>query len=485
MSTAPPRGPFDANLIVIGAGSAGLVSAYIAAAVKAKVILVEKGAMGGDCLNTGCVPSKALIRAARFLHGLKEAERLGITKATAEFDFATIMERVQRVVGEVAPHDSVERYQRLGVEVIRGEARLLSPRSVEVDGRLLTARSIIVATGARPFVPPIKGIDEVGILTSDNLWSLRELPPRLLVLGGGPIGCELAQCFARFGSEVTIVEMLPRILAREDEEISDLVAEQFRREGINLRTGHEALRFLERGGEQRLLCRTGSGSIEIPFDRVLVAVGRAADVEGFGLEELGVPVSRRGTIEVDRFLRAGIPGLYACGDVAGPFQFTHAASHQAWHATVNALFGGFRKFRVDYSVMPRVTFTDPEVAAVGLNEQEAGERGIDFEITRYDLSDLDRAIADGAARGAVKVLTRPGKDRILGAAIAGEHAGEMITEFSLAMRHGLGLNGLLRTIHPYPTWMEANRFAAGAWKRAHTPTAVLSLLERWFRWRRR
>ncbi|MEA3292819.1 MAG: FAD-dependent oxidoreductase, partial [Pseudomonadota bacterium] len=371
MSRTRPEGPYDANLIVIGAGSAGLVSAYIATAVKARIILIEKGRMGGDCLNTGCVPSKALIRSARFLHQLGRAEEFGIDKVSPEFDFAAIMQRVQRVIGEVAPHDSVERYTGLGAEVIEGEARLLSPHSVEVNGRILTARGIIIAAGARPFIPPIEGIDEIDHLTSDNIWTLRELPERLLVLGGGPIGCELAQCFARFGSKVTIVEMLPRIMIREDEEISALVAEQFQKENIDLRTRHKAVRFISVDGKKTLVCDHAGETVEIPFDHVLVAVGRTANLEGYGLHELEIPISKRRTIEVNDYLQAGYPTLYACGDVAGPYQFTHAASHQAWYATVNALFGGLRKFKVDYSVIPWATFTDPEVARVGLNEQEA------------------------------------------------------------------------------------------------------------------
>ena len=480
----PKPSRFDRNLVVIGAGSAGLVSAYIAAAVKARVTLIEKHRMGGDCLNTGCVPSKALIRSARFLAQTRRAKEFGFSSAKAEFDFAEIMQRVQGVVQQVEPHDSIERYTGLGVEVMEGEAMIKSPYEVEVNGRTLTTRSIVVATGARPFVPPIPGLDQIDFLTSDNLWQLRELPQRLLVLGGGPIGCELAQCFARFGARVTLVEMAPRLMVREDPEVSEAVAQQFSQEGVELLLGHTAKSFLQRDGEQLLVAEKDGDEHEITFDKVLVAVGRVANTAGFGLEELGVRISERRTIEANQFLQTNFPNIYVCGDVAGPYQFTHTAAHQAWYAAVNALFGGFRKFRVDYSVIPYATFTDPEVARVGLNEREAKERGIAYEVTRYGLDDLDRAIADGEASGFVKVLTIPGKDRILGATIVGEHAGDLIAEFVAAMRHGFGLNKILGTIHIYPTWSEANKFAAGNWKRAHAPEGLLRWVERYHAWRR-
>ncbi len=475
---------FDRNLIVIGAGSGGLVSAYIAAAVKAKVTLIEKHKMGGDCLNTGCVPSKALIRSARYLAQTRRAKEFGFKSASAEFDFSEVMERVQRVVKTVEPHDSVERYTGLGVDVIEGEAMIKSPYEVEVNGQTLTTRNIIVATGARPFVPPIPGLDQIEYLTSDDLWTLRELPGRLLVLGGGPIGCELAQCFARFGSKVTIVEMAPRLMIREDEDVVALVTEKFQSEGVTVLSGHTAKSFAVVEGENVLTAEYQGEAIEIPFDQVLVAVGRAANTTGFGLEELGVKLNQRRTVEANEFLQTNFPNIYVCGDVTGPYQFTHTAAHQAWYAAVNALFGSFRKFKVDYSVIPFATFTDPEVARVGLNELEAKEKGVAYEVTTYGLDDLDRAIADGEAHGFVKVLTVPGKDKILGATIVGEHAGDLIAEFVAAMRHGLGLNKILGTIHIYPTWTEANKFAAGNWKRAHAPEKVLAWVERFHAWRR-
>lgn len=476
---------FDYNLLVIGAGSAGLVSAYIAAAVKAKVALVEKHRMGGDCLNTGCVPSKALIRSARLLAEARDSKRFGIRGMTAEFDFATVMERVQGVIRKVEPHDSPERYRGLGVDVIEGEARMVSPWEVEVGGRTLTARSLIIATGARPLVPPIPGLDQVPFLTSDNLWDLRELPKRLVVLGGGPIGSELAQCFQRFGSEVTIVEMAPRLLPREDADAAEALTARMADEGLSVATGHKALRVEQAQDETRLICEHDGQEVAIPFDRILVALGRKANIEGFGLEELGIRLNERRTVEADGFMRTNIPNILVAGDVTGPYQFTHVASHQAWYASVNGLLAPFWSFRADYRVIPWATFTDPEVARVGLSEDDAARESIDVEVTRYGMDDLDRAIADGEDHGFVKVLTKPGTDRILGATIVGAHAGELIQEFVLAMKHGLGLNKLLGTIHIYPTMNEANKYAAGVWKRHHAPTRVLAMAQRFFAWRRR
>lgn len=477
-------GRFDYNLLVVGAGSAGLVTAYIGAAVKAKVALVEKHRMGGDCLNTGCVPSKALIRTARLLAEGRDSARYGVRRMDAEFDFAEAMDRVQQVIARIQPHDSVERYTGLGVDVIQGEARLVSPWEVEVDGRRISARSLVIATGARPLVPELPGLAEAGPLTSDTLWSLRELPERLLVLGGGPIGCELAQVFARFGSRVRIVEMAPRLLPREDADAADAVQARFADEAVAVATGHRALRVEGGPGDWRLVCEHAGGEVAFGFDRILVALGRRANVEGFGLESLGVQLTGHGTIAADALMRTNFPNILVAGDVAGPFQFTHVAAHQAWYAAVNALLAPFWRFKADYRVIPWVTFTDPEVARVGLSEDEAGERGIAVEVTRYGIDDLDRAIVDGEAHGYVKVLTAPGKDRILGATIVGAHAGELLAEFVLAMKHGIGLNRLLGTIHVYPTMGEANKYAAGAWKKAHAPQSALRWAQRFFAWRR-
>ena len=479
----------DYNMVVIGAGSAGLVSAYIAAAVKAKVALVERHRMGGDCLNTGCVPSKALIRSARLMSQIRHAADYGLADGRASVDFGAVMERVRRVVAAIEPHDSAERYAALGVECVMGDARIVSPFAVEVKEangatRVLTTRSIVIAAGARPFVPPIPGLDQVACLTSDTLWELRELPRRLLVLGGGPIGCELAQAFARLGAAVTQVEMAGRLMAREDADVSEVVAARFQAEAIRVLTGHKAERFAVEGADQVLYASHAGGELRIAFDVVICAVGRVANTSGYGLEELGIPVTKARTVETDDYLQTVYPNILAAGDVAGPYQFTHVAAHQAWYAAVNGLFGRFRKFKADYSVIPWATFIEPEVARVGLNEQEAREKGIPHEVTRYGIDDLDRAIADGVAHGWVKVLTVPGKDRILGATIVGEHAGDLIAEYVLAMKHGLGMNKLLGTIHIYPTLAEANKYAAGNWKRAHAPQRLLAWVQRFHAWQR-
>ncbi len=476
---------YDYNLIVIGAGSAGLVSAYVGAAVKAKVALIEKHRLGGDCLNTGCVPSKALLRSARLLAEARGSARFGIPRMDVTFDFAAVMARVQRIIAAIEPHDSAERYTGLGVDVLRGDARLLSPWEVEVGGRRISARSIILATGARPLVPDLPGLDAVPYLTSDTLWDLRQLPTRLLVLGGGPIGCELAQAFARFGSEVSLVEMAPRLLPREDPDAAAALAARFTREGIGVATAHKALR-VERSDASgaRLVCGHDDREVAIAFDTLLVALGRTPNVAGFGLEELGVRLRGNGTVEADPLLRTNFPNILVCGDVTGPFQFTHVAAHQAWYAAVNGLLAPLWSYRADYRVIPWCTFTEPEVARVGLSEEEARAQGVAVEVTRYGIDELDRAITDGADQGFVKVLTAAGTDRIVGAMIVGAEAGELIAEFVLAMKHGLGLNKLLGTIHVYPTMMEANRYAAGAWKRAHASPRALRLAERFFAWRR-
>lgn len=479
---------FDYNLLVIGGGSAGLVSAYIGAAVKAKVALIERDRMGGDCLNTGCVPSKALIRSAKAADTLRHADRYGLDSVPVSGNFSSIMGRVKKIIAKVEPHDSPERYRGLGVDVIEGGAAFVSPWEVDVvrnDGRRerLSARSIVIATGGKPFVPPIPGLNTMDPLTSENLWDLQEQPGRLLVLGGGPIGCELSQAFARLGSRVIQIEAGDRILAKEDVEVSELVQAQFHREGIDLRTGHKAVEFAEENGERIAWCEHHGERVRIPFDRVLVAVGRAGNTDGLNLEALGIEPRDNGTVPVEEDLSVGFPNVFACGDVAGPYQFTHAASHQAWYAAVNGLFGQFRRFRVDYRVLPWVTFTAPEVARVGLSEAEARAQGVDYEVTRYGLDDLDRAIAEDEDHGFIKVLTVPGKDRILGAVVVGAHGGEILAEFTLAMKHGIGLNKILGTIHPYPTWNESAKAAAGQWKQAHAPQGVLAWLERFHRWR--
>jgi dihydrolipoamide dehydrogenase len=471
---------YDYNIIVIGGGSAGLVSSYIASAVKAKVALIEKHKMGGDCLNTGCVPSKALLRSAKMISYAKRAKEFGFKKTTVDFDFKDVMNRVQNIIKIIEPHDSRKRYTALGVECIEGEAKILSPHNVEVNGITLTARSIIIATGAKPLIPNIPGLDQINYLTSDNVWDLKELPKKLLVLGGGPIGVEMAQAFSRLGAEVTIVEMTPQILICEDEEVIELVTERFVKEGIKVLINHKAKEFKH----NLLICEHKSKDVSIPFDKVIIALGRQANIEGFGLEELGVKIRETKTIEANAFLQTNIKSIYVCGDVTGPYQFTHTAAHQAWYACVNALFSPLKKFKVDYTVIPWATFTDPEVARVGLNEKDAKIQNILYEVTTYDIDDLDRAIADSEAHGFIKVLTVPNKDKILGVTIVGRHAGDLIAEYILAMKYGLGMNKILATIHIYPTLSEANKYVAGNWKKEHLPTFAIKILERFHKWRR-
>ncbi|PWS55009.1 FAD-dependent oxidoreductase [Pseudoalteromonas sp. meg-B1] len=482
---------YDRNMIVIGAGAGGLVTSYIAAAVKAKVTLIEAGEMGGDCLNTGCVPSKAIIKSAKVAQQMRQAEKYGLQNTTPQFSFKKIMARVQQVIADIAPHDSVERYTNLGVEVIKGYAKLIDPWTVEInlnDGgtQTLTARTIVIATGARPFVPPLPGIEETGYVTSDTLWSkfaeLDDAPKKLVVLGGGPIGSELAQSFARLGSSVTQVEMAERVMIKEDVEVSAFAHQSLTDSGVNILTSHQALRCEAREGKKYLVVKHNDTEIDIEYDELLCAVGRSARLEGYGLEELGIETSR--TVVTNEYLETLYPNIFAAGDIVGPYQFTHVAAHQGWYAAVNGLFGNLKKFKVDYRVIPWTTFIDPEVARVGINEQEAIEKGIDYEITRFEFEELDRAITESANNGFIKVITPKGKDKILGVTVVSEHAGDLIAEFVLAMKHGLGLNKILGTIHSYPTWAEGNKYVAGEWKRAHAPEKVLNLLEKYHAWRR-
>ncbi len=485
---------FDRNLVVIGGGAAGLVSSYIAAAVKAKVTLVEAHKMGGDCLNYGCVPSKALIKSAKVAQQMRDAEHYGLETTEPKFSFRKVMQRIHDVIAAVEPHDSVERYTKLGVEVLQGYATVIDPWTVEIklnNGGVqrLTTRSIIIAAGAQPFVPPIAGIDEVGYLTSDTLWhelaKEDDIPERMVVLGGGPIGCELAQSFARLGSNITQVERNPRLMMKEDSEVSELAKSALSKSGVTVLTDHDAVRCELRGDEKILILsyqKDGQrAEKEIVFDRLICAVGRTARLTGYGLENLGIETDK--TVITNDYLETLFPNIYAAGDVAGPYQFTHTAAHQAWYAAVNALFGEWKRFKVDYSVIPWTTFIDPEVARVGLSEAEAKEQGIPFEVTRYGIDDLDRAIADGSAEGFVKVLTVPGKDKILGVTIVGTHAGDLLAEFVLAMKQGLGLNKILGTIHTYPTLAEANKYAAGEWKRAHAPQGLLNWVQKYHSWK--
>jgi len=479
---------FDRNLIVIGGGAAGLVAAYVGAAAKAKVTLVEGALMGGDCLNFGCVPSKALIRAAKLVRQARHASALGLRDARMEFDFVEVMARIKRVIATVAPHDSAERYQALGAEVLHGHARIVSPWSVEVTNgsatQTLTTRAIVIAAGSTPIMPPIPGLSTTECLTSDTFWDLSRLPQRLVVLGGGAIGCELAQAMARFGASVTIVEMADRVLVREDPDAAAAVAAALAADGVALLTAHKAIRIDQDGSVGSIIVESAGDEKRIEYDALLCAVGRVPRVTGYGLEELGIPIQANGTIETNAYLQALYPDIYACGDVAGPYQFTHTAAHQAWHAATNALLDGLWRIKPDYSVIPWATFTDPEVAHVGLNETEATQKKTPFEVTRYALKDLDRAIVDETPSGFVKVLTAPGKDRILGVTIVGEHAADLLAEYVLAMKHGIGLNGIFATVHSYPTLAEANKYAAGDWKQRHAPKRALALAGRYLAWRR-
>ena len=478
---------FDRNMVVIGAGAAGLVSSLIASTVKAKVTLVEAHKMGGDCLNTGCVPSKALIKSAKVAEQMRNADKYGLKAHDPKVPFKHTIERVMGAVKAIEPHDSVERYTGLGVDVVEGYAKVIDPWTVEIarnDGETqrLTTRSIVIAAGAAPFVPPIPGLEDSGYLTSDTMWDAfaeMDAPPaRVAILGGGPIGCEISQSLARLGSKVAQIEMADRIMGREDPEVSELAQKTLEESGVTVLTGHQAVKV--EGG--KVIAKHGDDEVAVPYDVLIVAVGRAARMTGYGLEDIGIDTSK--TVVTDEFLATKFPNIYAAGDVAGPFQFTHTASHQAWFASVNALFGQFKRFKADYSVIPAVTFLDPEVARVGLNETEAKEQGIAYEVTKYGIDDLDRAIAESETKGFVKVLTKPGKDTILGVTIVGLNAGELLSEYTLAMKHKLGLNKILGTIHPYPTMAEANKFAAGEWKKARKPEKLLSFVEKYHDWRR-
>ena len=480
---------FDDNLLVIGAGAGGLVSSYIAAATKAKVTLIEKHKMGGDCLNTGCVPSKAIIHAASLAHEARGAKSVGVDVGDVNVDFEQVMQSVHAGIKEVEPHDSIERYEGLGVNCITGSATLVNPWTVEIETeqgkQTRTARNIIIAAGGRPKVFPIPGIDEVGYYTSDTLWGIKEQPKRLLVIGAGPIGCELAQSFHRLGSQVTMVDPAPHILGREDADVVAEVTEQFKQEGIELMSQCKPKSFAMVNGEKQATIDTPEGEQTLVFDAMIMAVGREANVKGYGLDNLNIQLDERGNILVDEYLETSMPGVYAVGDVIGGYQFTHVSAHEAWYASVNALFGHLKRFKADYSVIPWATYTDPQIGRVGLNETDAKAQGIAFEVTKFEIKELDRAIVDGQARGFVKVLTVPGKDKILGATIVGAMAGELMAEFVLAMRHGLGLNKILGTIHAYPTMMEANKYVAGEWKRNHAPQGLLKLVEKLHTWRRK
>jgi len=474
---------FDDNLIVIGAGSGGLIASLIGATVKSRVTLIERHKMGGDCLNTGCVPSKTLIRSAKVAHTLRTADTYGLVPVPVQVDFANVMERVQAAIGKIEPNDSVERYTSLGVNCIMGEARFIDPWTVEVNGQRRTARNIVIASGGQPFVPPIPGLDKIRALTSDSFWELRELPERFVVIGGGPIGCELAQAMARLGSRVVIVNGLDRIMPREDPDVSAYMRKRMEAEGIAVLTNHNAREFTD---AHTLVAESTDGEqVTLKFDNVLIAAGRRPNLESLDIDKIGLELTARGTIAVNEYMQTNLPHIYTCGDVTGPYQFTHMASHQAWYAAVNALFGFLWKFKVDYKVVPWCTYTDPEVARVGLNETEAKAKDIAHEVTRFDFAESDRAIAEGADTGFIKVLTPPGSPQILGVTIVGLHAGELVSEYVLAIKNNLNLKKIMGTIHTYPTMAEINKFVASAWRRKHAPEKLLERVKRMHDFRRK
>ncbi|ATH06789.1 pyridine nucleotide-disulfide oxidoreductase [Halobacteriovorax marinus] len=472
---------YDYNMVAIGGGAAGLVTSYIGAAVKAKVALIEREKMGGDCLNTGCVPSKALIKSAKAIYQAKNAHKYGIESVEVKYDFKTIMNRVHSVIKKIEPHDSVQRYSDLGVDCISGNATILSPWEIQIGERVITTKNITIATGARPFIPAIKGIDQVDYLSSDNIWKLEELPKNFTVIGGGPIGVELAQSFQRLGSKVSLVEMSDRILAKEDEDVSELILNQLKEEGIQVYLNSTAKEF--KG--HTLIIEKDKQDISIEFDKVLLAIGRTPNTQGLNLEELGVSLRKNGTIETNEFLESSLPNIYACGDVAGPYQLTHTASHQAWYCAVNGLFGALKKFKVDYSSISWTTYSDPEVATVGKNESACKIEGIQYDVSKFELSELDRAIADSEELGFVKVLTKPGSDKIIGATIVSSHASDLIIEFTSAMKNGFGLNKILSTMHVYPSLGEANKYLAGVWKKKNQPHKLLALVSKYHSWLRK
>ena len=480
---------FDYNLIVIGGGAAGLVSSYIGAAVNARVALIEKHKMGGDCLNTGCVPSKALIKTAQFLEQARQSKKLGLDKAEIHYEYSDIIKRVQKIIKKIEPHDSRERYTELGVECMQGAATITSPWTVTVDGthgqQEISARSIIVAAGASPVVPHLPNIDQIQYVTSDTIWDMKDLPKKLIVIGGGAIGCELAQAFKRLGSEVILIESENRILIKEDSKVTEIIENQLTDEGVTVLTRHRAKGFIKEKGTQVLVCDSPNGEVRLTFDVILFAIGRRANINGYGLETIDAISDEDIILPTNDFLETRYPNIYACGDVTGRMQFTHAAAHQAWHAVVNSLFGTFKKFPIDFTAVPWATFTHPEIARVGVNEEEAKLTNLPYEITTYGIDDLDRAITDSEDRGFIRVLTQPGSDKIIGVTIVCEGASEIISEFVLAMKYKLGLNKILATTHIYPTFSEANKYVAGEWKRKNKPERLLRILKIFHQIRRR
>ena len=472
------------NLVVVGGGTAGLVCAAGAAGLGARVALIERHLLGGDCLNAGCVPSKALIRASRAVHEARNGGLFGVRGGERiEADFTATMERLRRLRAGLARHDSALRFRdQLGVDVFLGQGTFASADSVEVEGHTLRFDRAVVCTGARAEIPPVPGLAEAGCLTNETLFALNRLPPRLAILGGGPIGCEMAQAFARFGSQVHLIEHGPRLLGRADPEAGDILHRAFGREGIELHLASRVVAVRVEGEERVVQLEQAGAERDLRVDAILVAAGRAANVEGLGLDRAGVEFDHSG-VRVDDRLRTANPRIFAAGDICSPFKFTHAADAQARIVIANALFPG--RQRASALVVPWCIYTDPEVAHVGLDEAAAASQGIAVTTLTVPLNTVDRAVLDGETEGFARVHLRRGSDRILGATLVGRHAGESISEFTLAMTNGLGLGAIGRTIHPYPTQAEAIRKLADAYNRTRLTPTIKSILSAWLGWRRR
>lgn len=478
----PAPGPHY-NMVVVGAGTAGLVTAAGAAGLGAKVALIERDLMGGDCLNFGCVPSKALIAASRVAAGVRDASRYGvIVPDGVRVDFPAVMDRMRRLRADLASNDSAQRFRGLGVDVFLGDARFTGSDSLEVGGAKLKFSRATIATGARATAPPIPGLSEAGYFTNETVFALTELPPRIAVIGGGPIGCELAQAFRRFGSEVTVLEVLPKILLREDPDAAKIVENAMRRDGVRLLTNCTIQRVEKRAAERVLIVKDGAGTQEVFSDAILVGAGRAPAVEALNLEAAGVEYDKTNGVKVNDYLQSSNPRIYAAGDAGSPYKFTHVADATARIVLRNALF--FGRAKASALVIPWCTYTDPEIAHVGMYEGDAEKRGIKVTTFAEELTSVDRAVLDGETEGIVKVHVARGGDRILGATIVASHAGEMISEITTAIVGGVGLGRLGDVIHPYPTQAEAIKQAGNAYNRTRLTPFFRKLFERWFAWNR-
>jgi mercury(II) reductase len=471
------------NLVVVGAGTAGLVTAAGAAGLGAKVALVERHLLGGDCLNVGCVPSKAIIRSSRVFADVRDAYQQGLRESNhMEIDFSAVMERMRRLRTKISTHDSARRFQDLGVDVFLGEGRFSDPQTVEVDGKKLHFKKAVIATGSRPAVPPVEGLIEAGFLTNETIFSLTEQPKRLAVIGGGPIGCELAQAFRRLGSEVVLFHNADHILNREDSHAAEILQQAFIRDGIRLILGCKTKRVERDRGNKRIHIECQGKEEAIVVDAILVGAGRTPDVEGLNLEAAGVKYDKKEGVLTNDYLQTSNPNIYAAGDITLKYKFTHTADAAARIVIQNALFGGRKKWSA--LTIPWTTYTDPEIAHVGLYERDAREKGIEVDTFIRPFEEVDRAVADGEEEGFVKVHVKKGTDKILGATIVARHAGEMISEITLAMVGNMGLKTLAGVIHTYPTQAEAIKHVADAYNRTRLTPFVKKLFSRWLAWRR-